>query len=76
MLSYIQYTLQTEDKKTKSNQSVQDAVKAAARAAARVARQQRLEREQQVGRARSKSWGGRPDARAQRRQTRRDLQND
>jgi hypothetical protein len=72
MLSYIQYTLQTEDKKTKPNQSVQDAVKAAAR----VARQQRLEREQQVGRARSKSWGGRPDARAQRRQTRRDLQND
>lgn len=72
MLSYIQYTLQTEDKKTKPNQSVQDAVKAAAR----VARQQRLEREQQVGRARSKSWGGRPDAQAQRRKARRDLQND
>lgn len=72
MLSYNQYTLQIEANKPKPDQSVQDAIKAAAR----VARQQRLEREQQVGRARSKSWGGRPDAQAQRRQARRDLQND
>lgn len=40
--------------------------------ARKVARQQQLEREKMVGRPRSKSWGGKPSAKAARRQAKRE----